>query len=77
MHQSRGAAAKTALRWKIPAAQRQRIRMVLLPESGRPARNYGDDGRVAEHGEPRTHGLCHGGIEALKPRLMAVANTRI
>ena len=25
---------KTALRWKIPAAQRQRIQMVLLRESG-------------------------------------------
>jgi DNA invertase Pin-like site-specific DNA recombinase len=25
---------KTALRWKLPAAQRQRIQMVLLRESG-------------------------------------------
>jgi predicted ArsR family transcriptional regulator len=25
---------KTALRWKIPAAQRERIQMVLLRESG-------------------------------------------
>jgi DNA-binding transcriptional regulator YiaG len=25
---------KTALRWKIPAVQRQRIQMVLLRESG-------------------------------------------
>jgi Homeodomain-like domain len=25
---------KTALRWKMPAAQRQRIQMVLLRESG-------------------------------------------
>ena len=38
---------KTALRWKIPAAQRQRIQMVLLRESGmtQPAI------AVAEHGE--------------------------
>ena len=34
---------KTALRWKIPSAQRERIQMVL--------------GGVAEHGEPCTHGL--------------------
>jgi hypothetical protein len=27
---------KTALRWKLPAAQRQRIQMVLLRESGIP-----------------------------------------
>ena len=25
---------RTALRWKIPAAQRQRVQMVLLRESG-------------------------------------------
>ena len=32
---------KTALRWKMPEAQRQRIQMILLRESG----------------EPRPHGL--------------------
>ena len=49
---------KTALRWKIPAAQRQRIQMVLLRESGMTQpRDCGSDGRVAEHGEPRAHGL--------------------
>src|SRR5215468_3597727 len=49
---------KTALRWKIPAAQRQRIQMVLLRESGmaQPA-IAGGNGRVAEHSEPCAHGL--------------------
>jgi transposase len=28
---------RTALRWKLPAAQRERIQMVLLRESGMPA----------------------------------------
>ena len=46
---------KTALRWKIPPEQRQRIQMVLLRESGmtQPCGN----GRIAEHGEPGAHGL--------------------
>jgi len=36
---------KTALRWKIPAAQRERIQMVLLRESGDDAaRDCGSDG---------------------------------
>jgi len=49
---------KTALRWKIPAEQRQRIQMVLLRESGmtQPFDCRGN-GRVAEHGEPGAHGL--------------------
>jgi hypothetical protein len=41
---------KTALRWKIPAAQRQRIQM-LLRESGM------TQPEIAEHGEPRAYGL--------------------
>lgn len=48
---------RAALRWKLPAAQRQRIQTVLLRESGMAARDCGCDGRVAEHGEPRPHGL--------------------
>jgi hypothetical protein len=49
---------KTALRWKIPAAQRQRIQMVLLRDSGMTQPEiYRRDGRVAEHGEPRAYGL--------------------
>jgi hypothetical protein len=40
---------RSALRWKkIPAAQRQRDDA---------ARNCGGDGYIAEHGEPRSHGL--------------------
>ena len=48
---------KTALRWKIPAAA-QRIQMVLLRECGmaQPADCSGH-GCLAEHGEPRAHGL--------------------
>ena len=49
---------KTALRWKIPAAQRERIQMVLLRESGMTQPSIAaDDGRIAEHGQPRAHGL--------------------
>jgi len=49
---------KTALRWKIPAAQRERIQMVLLRESGMTtAGDRGSDGRFVEHREPRPHGL--------------------
>ena len=49
---------KTALRWKIPVAQRQRIQMVLLRESvmTQPAIAAAMGG-VAEHSEPRAHGL--------------------
>src|SRR3982074_1622062 len=58
---------KTALRWKIPAEQRQRIQMVLLSrERDDAAFDCRGNGRVAEHGEPGAHG--HGGIKALKPR---------
>ena len=37
---------KTALRWKLPASQRERIQMVLLRESGmtQPANSTGSDG---------------------------------
>jgi hypothetical protein len=48
---------KTALRWKIPAAQRQRIQMVLLREGDMTQPAIGGDGRFVEHGEPRAHGL--------------------
>jgi len=49
---------KTALRWKIPATQRERIQMVLLRESGmtQPAIAEAMGGFV-EHREPRPHGL--------------------
>jgi hypothetical protein len=56
---------KTALRWKIPAAQRQRIQMVLLRESGM-------NGISAAMGVSlSTVNRAHmdGGIKALKPKL--------
>jgi hypothetical protein len=39
---------KTALRWKIPPEQHQRIQMVLLRESGMcyPACNFGSDSHL-------------------------------
>ncbi len=49
---------KTVLHWKIPPAQRQRIQMVLLRESGMiTACNCSSHGRLVEHGEPDAHGL--------------------
>ena len=49
---------KTALRWKMPEAQRQRIQMILLRESGMTQpRDRGGDGCFVEHREPRPHGL--------------------
>jgi hypothetical protein len=49
---------KTALRWKIPEAQRQRIQMVLLRESGMTQRSIAEAmGGFVEYREPRAHGL--------------------
>jgi transposase len=48
---------KTALRWKIPVAQRQRIQMVLLRESG-----------MTQPGIAAAMAFDHGGIKALKPK---------
>src|ERR1700731_3124124 len=60
---------KTALRWKIPAAQRQRIQMVLLRERGLTQPAIG----AALGGSLRTVNRAHmgydpGGIKALKPK---------
>ena len=59
---------KTALHWKIPAVQRERIQM-LLRESGmaQPA-NCSGHGCLAEHGKPGAMAYDHGGIKALKPK---------
>lgn len=46
---------KAALRWKLPAALRQRIQMVLLRESGMAQPAIAAAMGVAEHGEPRAH----------------------
>src|ERR1700674_4827115 len=60
---------KTALRWKIPAAQRERIQMVLLRESGMAqpaiAAAMGVSLRPVNR-PPMAFG--HGGIKALKPK---------
>jgi transposase len=60
---------KTALRWKLPAAQRQRIQMVLLRESGMAQPAIAAAMGVSLSTVNRAHmGYDHGGIEALKPK---------
>ena len=66
---------KTALRWEIPAAQRQRIQMVLLRESGmaQPAIGHGC---LAEYG-PGAHGpMTTAGSKRSSPRRAADASAR-
>ena len=60
---------KTALRWKIPTDQRQRIQMVLLRESGMTQPLIAAAMGVSLSTVNRAHMACdHGGLEALKPR---------
>jgi transposase len=60
---------KTALRWKIPAAQRQRIQMVLLRESGMAQPAIAAAMGVSLSTVNRAHmAYNHGGIKALKPK---------
>jgi Winged helix-turn helix len=60
---------KTALRWKIPAAQRQRIQMVLLRESGMTQPAIAAALGVSLSTINRAHmAYDHGGIKALKPK---------
>jgi Winged helix-turn helix len=60
---------KTALRWKMPVAQRQRIQMVLLRESGMTQPAIAAAMGVSLSTVNRAHmAYDHGGIEALKPR---------
>src|ERR1700724_2905727 len=60
---------KTALRWKIPAEQRQRIQMVLLRESGMTQPLIAAAMGVSLSTVNRAHmAYGHGGIKALKPR---------
>src|SRR6202043_4188792 len=60
---------KTALRWKIPAEQRQRIQMVLLRESGMTQPLIAAAMGVSLSTVNRAHmAYDHGGLEALKPR---------
>src|SRR5271165_3365359 len=60
---------KTALRWKIPAAQRQRIQMVLLRESGMTQPAIAATMGVSLSTVNRAHmAYDDGGIKALKPK---------
>jgi transposase len=60
---------KTALRWKIPVAQRQRIQMVLLRESGMTQPAIAAAMGVSLSTVNRAHmAFDHGGIKALKPK---------
>jgi transposase len=60
---------KTALRWKIPAAQRERIQMVLLRESGMAQPAIAAAMGVSLSTVNRAHmAFDHGGIKALKPK---------
>jgi transposase len=60
---------KTALRWKMPAEQRQRIQMVLLRESGMTQPLIAAAMGVSLSTVNRAHrAYDHGGLEALKPR---------
>src|ERR1700687_114142 len=60
---------KTALRWKIPAAQRQRIQMVLLRESDMTQSAIAAAMGVSLSTGNRAHmAYDRGGIKALKPK---------
>jgi transposase len=60
---------KTALRWKIPPEQRQRIQMVLPRESGMTQPLIAAAMGVSLSTVNRAHmAYDHGGVEALKPR---------
>ena len=60
---------KTALRWKIPAAQRERIQMVLLRENGMPQPAIAEAMGVSLSTVNRAHmAYDGGGIKALKPK---------
>jgi len=60
---------KTALRWKIPAAQRERMQMVLLRESGMTQPAIAEAMGVSLSTVNRAHmAYDGGGIKALKPR---------
>ena len=60
---------KTALRWTIPAAQRERIQMVLLRESGMTQPAIAEAMGVSLSTVNRAHmAYDGGGIKALKPK---------
>jgi transposase len=60
---------KTALRWKMPEAQRQRIQMILLRESGMTQPAIAEAMGVSLSTVNRAHmAYDGGGIKALKPK---------
>src|SRR4249919_3609353 len=60
---------KTALHWKMPEAQRQRIQMVLLRESGMAQPAIAEAMGVSLSTVNRAHmAYDHGGIKALKAK---------
>ena len=60
---------KTALRWKIPPAQRERIQMVLWREIGMTQPAIAQGMGVSLSTVNRAHmAYDHGGIKALKPK---------
>jgi transposase len=60
---------RTALRWKIPVAQRQRIQMILLRESGMTQPAIAAAMGVSLSTVNRAHmDFDHGGVKALKPK---------
>src|SRR5258707_11204531 len=60
---------KTALRWKIPAVQRERIQMVLLRESGMTQPAIAAAMGVSLSTVNRAHmAYDQGGLKALKPK---------
>ena len=60
---------RSALRWKIPAAQRERIQMVLLRESGMTQPAIAEAMGVSLSTVNRAHMAYNGGgIKALKPK---------
>jgi transposase len=60
---------KTALRWKLAAAQRERIQIVLLRESGMTQPAIAAAMGVSLSTVNRAHmAFDHGGIKALKPK---------
>ncbi len=60
---------KTALRWRLPPLQRERIQMVLLRESGMTQPEIAQGMGVSLSTVNRAHmAYDHGGIKALKPK---------
>src|SRR5262249_28668463 len=69
MHEAPIRQLKTALHWKMPEAQRQRIQMILLRESGMTQPAIAEAMGVSLSTVNRAHmAYDGGGIKALKPK---------